>query len=101
MSDIRFDMKVYDIFHLESGYTVFAGSVDTTQSPVKEIHAELIVDGHRIRRFDIQGEFLMDRKHPKGYRAISTLESIDIDSDFVKTHDVSIRAIPGQATATG
>lgn len=84
---MNFEMKIDDVFHLSSGQTIFAGSVTGRENLIKNIKAQLIVDNQEQQIIEIQGEMLVDRRHPLNHRAISTTDIIDITSDLVKKHE--------------
>ncbi|MBC6419465.1 MAG: hypothetical protein GDA44_12175 [Prochloron sp. SP5CPC1] len=86
-------MTVTDVFHLQSGYTVFAGPIQGSDQIVRSCKAELFIDGKLCQRVEISGEFLMNVKHPEGYRAISTEQHLDLTSTFVKQHFCQLKEI--------
>jgi hypothetical protein len=83
----NFEMKILDIFHFQSGQTVFAGSVTGKENVIKNSKVELIIDGKVHQTIQLEGEFLMDVRHPSGHRAISTIDRVDLTSEFVKKHE--------------
>jgi hypothetical protein len=86
-------MIVLDIFHLQSGYTVFVGPIEGCSMPIKQCSAELLLDGKVIQTLTVSGEFLMNVKHPQGHRAISTTDCVDLTSSSVREHQYSLRLI--------
>jgi hypothetical protein len=84
-------MQIVDIFHLSISGTTFAGKI-TQGTPLigkNQYMANLIVDGSIYQEnIHIAGEWIS--RHPDGYRAISTIEVIDLTSDFVKDHDCQL-----------
>lgn len=84
---VNFEMKIADVFHLNSGQTIFAGSVTGIEKLINNTKAQLIIDNREQQIIEIQGEMLMDRRHPLNHRAISTTDIIDITSDLVKKHE--------------
>jgi hypothetical protein len=80
-------MKILDIFHFQSGQTVFAGSVTGTENLIKNSKVGIIVDGRVHQIIELEGEFLMDVRHPSGHRAISTIDKVDLTSEFVRKHE--------------
>ena len=87
---MSFEMKIFDIFHFQSGETIFAGSIVGNQSLLQNIKAQLLIDDKEYQTIKIDGELLMDVKHPDNHRAISTTDFIDLTSDFVKEHDCKL-----------
>jgi hypothetical protein len=87
---MTFEMKIFDIFHLQSGQTVFAGSIIDNQELIKNKKAKLLIDNQKKQIIEIEGEFLMDVRHPLNYRAISTTDLIELTSEFVKKHDCKL-----------
>ncbi len=87
---MNFEMKIADVFHFKSGQTVFSGSVTGKEKIIKNTKAQLIVDNQEHQIVEIQGEMLVDRRHPLSHRAISTTDSIDLTSDFVKKHECKL-----------
>ena len=86
-------MTVADVFHLQSGYTVFAGPIRGSDQIVRSCKAELFIDGKLSQIVEISGEFLMNVKHPEAYRAISTEQHLDLTSTFVKQHLCQLKEI--------
>lgn len=89
---MNFEMQIIEVFHFQSGETVFAGSVTGRNELIKQCKAELIIDGTVDKTIEIRGEFLGVR-HPEGHRALSTFEPIELTSEFVKKHDCTLRSI--------
>lgn len=87
---MTFEMKIFDIFHLQSGQTVFAGSIIGNQKLIKNKKVQLLVDNQKEQIVKIEGELLMDARHPLNHRAISTTDLIDLTSDFVKKHECKL-----------
>jgi hypothetical protein len=87
---MSFEMKIFDIFHLQSGRTVLAGSIIGKKELIKNNKVQLVIDNREERIIEIEGEFLMDVKHPLNHRAISTTDLIDLTSDFVKKHECKL-----------
>jgi hypothetical protein len=83
----NFEMKILDIFHFQSGQTVFAGSVTGTKNLIKNSKVELRIDGQVHQTIELEGEFLMDVRHPSGHRAISTIDRVDLTSECIKKHE--------------
>jgi hypothetical protein len=90
---MNFEMKIFDVFHLQSGQTVFAGSVTGTKSLIKNFEATLLVDGKISQIVEIDGEFMMNIRHPDGHRAISTKNPVDLTSEFVKKHECILEGV--------
>ncbi|MGL5872927.1 MAG: hypothetical protein ACRC2R_11275 [Xenococcaceae cyanobacterium] len=84
---MNFEMKIFDVFHLQSGQTVFAGYVTGTKNLIENSKAKLSIDGKISQIVEIEGEFIMNVRHPYGHRAISTIELVDLTSEFVKKHE--------------
>jgi hypothetical protein len=86
-------MKILNIFHFQTGETIFAGKL-SEEIPIIRIKtkyvADLIVDDQIYQQnIKINGEMVADR-NPHGYRAMITMEKIEINSDFVKNHDCQL-----------
>lgn len=81
------EIKVYDIFHLQTGETIFAGLVTGTEKLFKNRKMQLLIDNQKYQTVKIEGEMLMDRKKSLNHRAVSTTDSIDLTSDFIKNHE--------------
>ena len=85
-------MQIVDIFHLSIGGTTFCGKIP---QEIPLIHkgqymANLIVDGSIYQEnIHITGEWVGGR-HSDGFRAILTIEVIDLTSDFVKDHNCQL-----------
>jgi hypothetical protein len=84
-------MQIVDIFHLSISGTTFAGKI-SEEIPLickNQYMANLIVDGSIYQEnIHIAGEWIS--RHPDGSRAISTIEVIDLTSDFIKDHDCQL-----------
>jgi hypothetical protein len=84
-------MQIVDIFHFSVGGTTFAGKI-SQEIPLigtSQYMANLIVDGSIYQEnIHIAGEWI--GRHPDGSRAISTIEVINLTSDFVKNHDCQL-----------
>ncbi len=90
-------MQIVDIFHLLIGGTTFAGKIPQEIPLIgkSQYVANLIVDGSIYQEnIHIAGEWI--GRHPDGFRAISTIEVIDLTSDFVKDHDCQLILIECQ-----
>ncbi len=87
---MSFEMKIFDIFHFQSGETIFAGSIVGNQCLLQNIKAQLLIDDKEYQTIKIDGELLMDVKHPYNHRAISTTDFIYLTSYFVKKHDCQL-----------
>jgi hypothetical protein len=87
---MSFEMKIFDIFHFQTGQTVFAGSIIKEKELLKNSKMQLLIDNQKYQTIEIEGEFLMDVKHPLNHRAISTKDFIDLTSDFVKKHECKL-----------
>jgi hypothetical protein len=79
-------MNLVDIFHFQDGRTVFAGSIKGHEEIIWNCQVELIIDEKVQKIITIQGEMIPNKRHPTGYRAISTSESIDFTSEFIKIY---------------
>jgi len=83
-------MKIVEIFHLQTGATVFTGSLIGEKKMFKDSRMQLSIDNKEDRIVNIAGEMLTNRPHPLGYRGISTYDSIELTSDFVKSHECKL-----------
>jgi hypothetical protein len=86
-------MKMFDIFHFQTGETIFAGKL-SEEIPIitskSKYLGNLIVDGSIYQQnIKIIGEMIGGR-HPDGYRSFITMETVEINSDFVKNHDCQL-----------
>jgi hypothetical protein len=86
-------MDICDIFYFKTGETIFAGKL-SEEIPVitskDKYTASLIVDGITYQQnINISGE-MIGGGHPKGHRAISTMDKLDINSEFVKNHNCKL-----------
>ncbi len=88
-----FEIKIFEIFHLKSNQTIFAGSVLGHDNRFKKCKAQLFIDDESNNLVEIEGELIMDRKHPQGHRAISTRDKVDLTSEFVKMHNCRLKQI--------
>ena len=88
-----FEVKIFEIFHLKSNQTIFAGSVSGYDSRLKKCKAQLFIDNKVHKIIEIEGELIMDRKHPQGHRAISTRDKVDLTSEFIRTHNCKLKQI--------
>jgi hypothetical protein len=86
-------MEICDIFHFQTGETIFVGNLPKEIPLIRSKSmyiANLIVDG-KIHKQNIQitGE-MTGGKHPDGYRAIATMENLEINSEFIKNHNCQL-----------
>ncbi len=81
------EIKIFDIFHFQTGETVFAGSITGQKKLFKDNKMQLLIDNKEHQTVNIAGEMLMDRRHSLDLRAVSTYDSIELTSDFVKNHE--------------
>jgi hypothetical protein len=89
-----FQMQIDDVFHLSSGFTIFCGLVDGTEELIKfGQKAELFIDGLFYRIIETHGEWIGTPENLEGKRAISTLNTIDLTSEFVKQHNCVLISI--------
>jgi hypothetical protein len=83
-----FEMRIADVFKLSSGYIIFVGKIVGTNNLIKSGQkAKLLVDDLFYQCIEIHGEWKANSVHPQGYRSISTLEAVEITSEFVKDHN--------------
>jgi hypothetical protein len=87
---MSFEMKIFDIFHFQTGQTIFAGSIMGKKELLKNSKVQLLIDNQKHQTIEIEGELLIDRKHPLNHRAISTKDFIDLTSEFVKKHECKL-----------
>ncbi len=87
-----FRMEVLDVFRFGEGRTVFVGPVEGEQH-IGPCDCALVVDGAARQEFRLEGEMITDTKHPKGYRSISTLTAIDLDTSELKGHRCVVRLL--------
>ena len=87
-------MKICDLFYLSSGKTVFAVPIEEIFCcSISSLKAELEVDGQNLQELTIEGEFIMNAKHPKKHRAIFTNDSVNLTASFVKGHNCYLRLL--------
>ena len=84
------EIKIFDIFRLQTGATVFAGSLIGEKKLFKDNRMQLFVDNKEYQTVNIAGEMLMDRKDSRNLRAVSTFDSIDLTSNFIKNHECKL-----------
>jgi hypothetical protein len=85
---MNFEMRIADVFKLSSGYIVFVGQIVGSNDLIKSGQkAKLLVDDSFHQCIEIHGEWKGNSIHPQGYRSISTLEAVEITSEFVKNHN--------------
>ena len=84
------EIKIFDIFHLQTGATVFAGSMIGQKKTFKNNKMQLLIDNKEHQTVNITGEMLMDERHSADLRAVSTYDSIELSSDFVKNHECKL-----------
>lgn len=87
---MSFEMKIFDIFHFQSGQTIFASSIAEKKELLKNSKVQLLIDNKKHQTIKIEGELLMDVKHPLNHKAISTTDFIDLTSNFVKKHECKL-----------
>lgn len=63
---LGFEMTLFDIFHLQDGRTVFAGSIHNSERRIKHCQVELIIDRKVQKIIIIDSEMIPDRRHPEG-----------------------------------
>ncbi|MEM8673286.1 MAG: hypothetical protein AAGF83_05365 [Cyanobacteria bacterium P01_G01_bin.67] len=81
------EIKICDIFHLQTGSTIFAGLITGKKKLLKNSKMQLLVDSQKYKTITIEGEMLMDQRHSLDLRAVSTNDTVDLTSDFIKNHD--------------
>lgn len=81
------EIKIFDIFHLQTGATVFAGSITGQKKLFKDNKMQLLIDNKEHQTVNIAGEMLMDKRRSLDLRAVSTYDSIELTSDFVKNYE--------------
>ncbi|MEM8723594.1 MAG: hypothetical protein AAGE84_30665 [Cyanobacteria bacterium P01_G01_bin.39] len=84
------EIKVCDIFHLQTGETIFAGLITGEEKLFKNRKMQLLVDNQKYQLIQIEGEMLMDKNKFLDHRAVSTTDSIDLTSDFIKNHECKL-----------
>ena len=90
---MSFEFKVVDIFHVYNDQTAFAGEVLGHNALITRGKAQVLVDNEVQEVIEINGEYLFDRRHPLGYRAISTEDKVTLTKELVKTHDCRLKQI--------
>ncbi|NJL52736.1 MAG: hypothetical protein HC930_11955 [Hydrococcus sp. SU_1_0] len=91
---MNFEMKIADVFILSSGYTIFVGEVIGTHDLIKSGQkVNLFIDGLSRQCFETHGEWKANTNSPQGYRSLSTLESVDLTSEFVKNHRCTLISV--------
>jgi hypothetical protein len=90
---MNFIMNITDIFHLQSGETIFAGKIEGGSNPVKPCEAQLFIDDQLAQNIMMSGELLMDGRHPEGYRAISINQPINLTSTYIREHLCQLRGL--------
>lgn len=51
---------------------------------------QLLVDNQKYQLIKIEGEMLIDKNKFLDHRAVSTTDSIDLTSDFIKNHECKL-----------
>jgi hypothetical protein len=87
---MKFNMKIIAVFHFSTGGTVFAGPIDGTYDRSELRKVRLMVNGESSQAIEINGEFLMNARHPEGHRAIFTNQYVDLTTDFVNKNECSL-----------
>ncbi|MEA1950932.1 MAG: hypothetical protein U9N87_06075 [Planctomycetota bacterium] len=86
-----FEMKIVEMFRFSDGRTVFVGPIETNASFLGACRCELVVDGVSTSIINIEGEMMPDHQHEKGYRSLSSLDAVDLESDAIQKSDCRLR----------
>ena len=81
------EIKIFDIFHLQTGATILAGLITGNEKYLKDIKIQLLIDNQTYQTIKIEGEMLTDTRHPLDFRGVTTFDPVDLTSDFIKNHE--------------
>jgi hypothetical protein len=89
--DMNIEMKIFDVFHLSFGYSVFVGKFmgEEPRRINNNYTANLIVDGN-VCLEDIPIGGRMMGISPDGQIGIGTVAIVDVTSDFIRDRDCSL-----------
>ena len=87
-------LNVVEIFRVADGKTVFVGPFDGEAKYIAPCEAELVVDGKSIVFLHLEGEMMAGRRHPMGYRSVSTRNEVDVNCLSPSSSDIRIRIVP-------
>ena len=54
---------------------------------LKDIKMQLLIDNQKYQTIKIEGDMLTDKRHPLDFRGVTTFDSVDLTSDFIKNHE--------------
>jgi hypothetical protein len=81
-------IKIFDIFHLAFGYSVFVGKfIGETPHRINGHIANLIVEGDVYLEDMPIGGIMMGGRHPDGHVGIAMMTTISVTSDFIRDRD--------------
>jgi hypothetical protein len=85
---MNLEMKIFDVFHLSFGYSVFVGKFmrEEPRRINNNYTANLIVDGN-VYLEDIRIGSRMMGISPDGHIGISTVSIVDVTSEFIGDRD--------------
>ncbi|MBV8528776.1 MAG: hypothetical protein JOZ75_10705 [Candidatus Dormibacteraeota bacterium] len=86
-------MTIVDIFHLEDGRTVLAGSPELGGAELHGISAQLIVDGWLLMTLRVDAVEFPRRIKPPAERlfAVETRDAVDLGSERAQQHNYVLR----------
>ncbi len=85
---MNIEMKIFDVFHLSFGYSVFVGKFmgEVPRRINNNYTGNLIVDGN-VYLQDIQIGSRMMGISPDGHIGIGMLAIVDVTSEFIRDRD--------------
>ena len=86
-----FEMRIVDMFRFADGRTVFVGSVTDGPPFIRPCRCSLVVDGTQRAVIGLEGEMVPDRRHPEGYRSVSTRDETNLSEAEVKAGNCRLR----------
>lgn len=88
-----FDMRIVDMFRFGDGRTVLIGSVTGGPPFIVPCRCCLLVDDTQRAVIWLEGEMFPDRRHPEGYRSVSTRDEVNLEQAEVKAGICRLRQV--------
>lgn len=71
-------LNITELFHFESGQTVFVGKVENGPVYIPACELYLIIDGNVRQKVRLEGEMIPDTKNEEGLRIVSSNDKINL-----------------------
>jgi hypothetical protein len=90
---LKFEMRVVELFRFGDGRTVFAGPITSDAGIIGRCDCRLVVGGVERATIQIEGEMIPNGSHPEGHRSVSTRQQVPLERDTVRDVECFLESI--------